>query len=113
MFTNVSSSTCTLSGYPDVTFVTGPAGVQINQPAEPNGLDVTTVVLGQSVTALAALYMSNVDMYSPEQCQPVTTAGIRARVPGTTDLRYVPTPQRVCSVNGVGVPSISPVRALL
>jgi hypothetical protein len=113
VFTNTASRACTMYGYPGVSFLTGPSGSQINQPARrfaPAGPPVL-VRLGAGGQAHADLLLVNVDNFPSDQCRPTLAAGVRVYPPDETAAVFVPSPQRVCTVDGTGLAQISSVRS--
>jgi hypothetical protein len=59
-FTNTSSSTCTMYGFPGAAFVTSPGGSVIGAPAGRVTAEPTLITLGPGVTAHATLAVSDV-----------------------------------------------------
>jgi len=111
LFTNVSGSACTMYGFPGVSYVSGPSGGRIGDPAQRSKSPVE-VVVAAGVTARAVLYETRTGVYDPEQCKPVEPAGILVYPPDETAAVYVATPghEPVCSVGGVNTPLIEPVQ---
>jgi Protein of unknown function (DUF4232) len=107
--TNLSSRTCTLTGYPGVSAV-NLAGQRIGAPARREaGTTTHTVVLAPGVTASATLRIVVAGNYPASACHEVTAAGLRVYPPGQTHSRLVPVPFKACSRTG---PQILLVRAL-
>jgi hypothetical protein len=113
VFTNNSDRTCTMFGYPGVSFVTGPAGTQVNDPAERSGAPAASLVtLPPNARAHASLLLVNVDNYNGSpSCQPTLAAGIRVYPPDDTTALFARYPEWICDVKGTGVPEIYPVQA--
>lgn len=110
VFINMARTTCTMYGYPGVSYVTGPSGWQVNDPAtRAGGIDLTLVKVPPNGSTSAMLYQSRTDPYDPNTCQPMWVAGLRVYPPDEYDALYVSNPTQVCSVNGVAVPVIYPV----
>lgn len=110
VFTNISARSCTMYGYPGVSFVTGSSGKQINDPARRTGGPPSMVKLAPSGKATAALLMVNIGNYATESCKPVQAAGLRIYPPDETAALFAASIQQVCSVNGTGVAQIYPVQ---
>ncbi|MFB9449370.1 DUF4232 domain-containing protein [Dactylosporangium vinaceum] len=111
VLTNPSSRACTLYGYPGVSWVTGDGGQQVNQPAERDtGVEPKQVKLESGQSA-------HVQVRSPQPgnfgdaCKPVDVRGYRVYLPDETAADFVPSPQRVCSADGVGRAQVGPVVA--
>lgn len=96
VLTNKSSKTCTLFGYPGVSY-TDSSGVQIGYPAETSGgsRHVVTLASGQSASAL--LSQPDPGVYPPASCQKKKTAGLRVYPPGQTASLTIGDVAQVCS----------------
>lgn len=102
-FTNISGSTCTLFGYPGVSFVTGPSGSQIGRSALRNPVvAATTVSLAPGAVAHATLQVAEADNYDPAQCQAVTAHWLKIYPPNQFAAVYAPFTTRACSSRSVG-----------
>ncbi len=111
VFTNVSGRTCTLYGYPGVSWVTGPSGQQVNDPVQ-RRTDVTPtrVVLTPGGVAHAQVRHANPELYGPD-CHPVQVAGFRVYPPDETAAVFVPWASQACSAKGVNVGEVWPIAA--
>jgi Protein of unknown function (DUF4232) len=94
-FTNVSSRTCTLSGYPGVSFVTGPTGSQVGNAADrmppPNGL-ARPVALAPGAVASAVLQIADAgNFYPASRCRPASGPYLRVYPPGQTGALFIRT----------------------
>jgi uncharacterized protein DUF4232 len=99
-FTNLSSHTCTLRGYPGVSAIAlngrrlgSPAG---RNPAHP----VRTITLPAGTSAIAVLQITDAHNFPPASCRLTTAAGLRVYAPGVTLARTVPFPFLACSKAG-------------
>jgi hypothetical protein len=110
VFTNVSGRTCTLYGYPGVSWVTGPSGQQVNDPTERAGATPALVVLTPGGVAHAQVRHANPELYGPD-CHPVQVAGFRVYPPDETAAVFVPWASQACSANGVNVGEVWPIVA--
>jgi hypothetical protein len=98
-FTNVSSATCTLFGYPGVSAVNR-AGHQIGRPATRDaGAPATLVSIRPGSSAIATLLATDTGNYAPSACRPVTAFGLRVYGPGQTASEVLPYPLSVCSAS--------------
>jgi hypothetical protein len=96
--TNTSAGTCSLEGYPGVSFVTGPAGTQIGDPARRNPVTApATVTLEAGQVAHATLQVAAAGNYDPTQCMPVMAHYLRIYPPGETTALVVPFAMPACS----------------
>jgi hypothetical protein len=111
LFTNTSATACTMSGYPGVSFVTGPSGTQIGDAAERVGGPAAPVSLAPQGKARANLLLRQVGNYSADACRPTQAAGMRVYPPDETTAIYVTSARQVCSVPGTGFAQIYPVEA--
>ena len=109
--TNVSAATCTLYGYPGVSFVSGVGGQQIGSAAARNPLyPVTTVVLAPNATANATVGVATAANYPAARCHPATAHALRVYPPGQTAAAYVTQDFAACSAS-VLVLTVTAVRA--
>ena len=109
-FTNLSGSSCSLSGYPAVSAVTL-SGTQLGNGSVPSGGTPHTVTLANGATAHAVLGITETGNFPPSQCHPVTAAGLRVHPPGQTKTRVAPFPFAACSKSGPIYLTIRPVQS--
>jgi hypothetical protein len=107
-FTNLSSRTCSLNGYPGVSAV-DLAGRRIGSPATRNPSGVRAVRLANGGTANAVLRIVAAGNYPPSRCHPRTAAGLRVYPPNRRTSKVVPFPLRACAKAGVGYLSVGPL----
>jgi hypothetical protein len=97
-FTNVSSSPCTLDGYPGVSFVTSPSGSQIGSPASRNPVVTPApVTLAAGATAHATLQVVDALNYSAPACHPVTVHWLRVFPPNEYTAVHISFTTTACS----------------
>jgi Protein of unknown function (DUF4232) len=97
-FTNTTGSTCTMFGYPGVSFVTGAPGSQLGRPAKRNPADqATTVMLAPGAVAHATLQVAEAGNYDPSACKPVTAHWLRVYPPNQFSPVYAKYTVQVCS----------------
>ena len=97
--TNTSKSSCYLFGYPGVSFVSGPSGSQIGQPASRNpAVAPSTVILPAGGTAHVTIQVVNALNYSKSSCQPVTAHWLKVFPPGQFTALYIKFTATTCSV---------------
>jgi len=113
VFTNTSGQACTMSGHPGVSFVTGPSGLQVNDPAERVAAGTPPIVtLVPNGKAHANLLLVNVANYAGGNlCQPTQVSGVRVYPPDDTTALFASNPQQICTVKGTGLAQIYPVQA--
>jgi hypothetical protein len=108
--TNTSGKTCTLYGYPGVSWVTGDQGAQVGDPFQRGGThQKVTVTLEAGQAAHAILQMPNAANYDEATCKPVSVRGVRVYPPDDTVAVFVKLPSTQCSAKGV---NIDPVWAI-
>jgi hypothetical protein len=82
---NTGSSTCTLYGYPGVSWVRGAQGLQTGaaavRQADPNGTE-KVVTLAPGALASAPLDIVDAAVIPPSECKPVAVRGLRIYPPG-------------------------------
>jgi Domain of unknown function (DUF4232) len=110
VFTNVSGVTCTLTGYPGVSYV-GTGGVQSGNAAVRTGGSVTTVTLHPGSTASATLHDSNgISGYSPQQCDLSPAQGLRIYPPNQKAALFLPWKTQHCAGRGIHPLTVGPVQ---
>lgn len=99
VFTNVSPKTCTLAGYPGVSYVTRMGGVQVGSPAQrDSGTPVITVTLRPGGTASAVVSDSNgAGGYDPNQCRLTPVEGFRVYPPDQKAALFVTNRTQHCA----------------
>ena len=96
-FTNITGSTCTLFGYPGVSFVTSPSGSQLGRPADRNPPTATLVTLAPGGVAHATIRVAQAANYSASQCVPVTAHWLKIYPPNQFTAIYARYKTQVCS----------------
>lgn len=98
VLTNNGSATCTLHGFPGVSFVAGDDGHQVGNAAdEDKTKPVESVALAPGTSAQFVVRISNAGNYDASTCQPVEARGLRVYTPGETHSAFVPLPMTACS----------------
>ncbi len=88
--TNISGVTCTLYGYPGVSFVTGAGGSQIGAAATRDAATAPALVtLAAGQTAHAPLQVVNASNYPASRCKIVQAHWLRVYPPGQFTPVYV------------------------
>jgi hypothetical protein len=109
-FTNVSGTTCSLYGYPGVSFVAA-SGLQVGaaateDPTYPRLL--VTVTPGSTVHA--ELRITDAQNYPPSTCDPVTVHQLRIFPPGQTSALTIGRIATACSSTSVHILSVQTVQ---
>jgi hypothetical protein len=96
-FTNTGQRTCTLEGFPGVSFVTGDNGRQVGEAANRSGNQGPTITLRPGNSTNAGLIMVNPDPFDPAQCKQVDVRGLRVYPPNETAAMFLPSTGATCS----------------
>jgi len=96
-FTNTTGSTCTLFGYPGVSFVTSPSGSELGRAATRVQPTATLVTLAPGGVAHAILRVAQAGNYSPSACVPVTAHWLRIYPPNQFTAIYARYTVAACS----------------
>jgi hypothetical protein len=109
VLTNTSSATCTLYGYPGVSFVTGVGGSQVGLPATKNPAVATALVTlapGGDADVLLAVH----DAGAMPECKITTVNWLRIYPPGDYGSIYVQYNTQACANPTTSIMSVTPVR---
>jgi Protein of unknown function (DUF4232) len=112
-FTNTSTTTCAMYGYPGVSFAAAAttAGKQIGVAANrATAFTKVTVSLAPGATAHAWLKVAVAQNYPAASCQPVTARWLRVYPPGETVAGYVGHSVSACESSSAPLLTILPVR---
>jgi Protein of unknown function (DUF4232) len=110
-FTNKSHHTCTLYGYPGVSWVTGNKGTQVNDPFQRVSGTRKTIKLAPGGTAHAILITHDALNFPASTCKPVSVRGYRIYPPDETAAVFVSAPQTQCSAKSVNLGQVEPIAA--
>lgn len=111
VLTNTSASTCTLYGYPGVSFVTKAGGQQVGAAATRNPLEPTALVTlppGGQANMIVGLH--DAGNYPPAECQPTSVDWLRIYPPGDYGSVYVQYKAQTCASQAELVLSVTAVR---
>jgi len=100
-FTNVSTHTCSLTGFPGVSAVNF-FGHQIGLAATRSGSAGHAVTIRPGATARAAVLITATGNFPLPTCRPVTADGLLVYAPGQTASDVIPFPFSVCSSHHTG-----------
>ena len=114
-FTNTSSTSCTLFGYPGVSLVVSPGGSQVGNAADRRQADPSlhahTVTLGPGQVAHAVLQINDYGAYPKSRCRPASAPYLRVYPPGQTAPLYIRERYEVnCASTSVTLLHVSPVQ---
>ena len=97
-FVNTSAASCTLYGYPGVSFVTAQGGSQIGPAATRNpAMPKALVTLAPGQTVHAELQVADAENYPPADCGLVTAHWLKIYPPNQTAPVYVSFSAQTCS----------------
>jgi len=92
VFTNAGATSCTLHGYPGVSFVGGGNGTQLGAAADFDpSVAVASVTLAPGGSAHAPLKIAMAGNYDAADCQPSAADGLRIYPPGETHSLFIAT----------------------
>jgi hypothetical protein len=112
VLTNTGAASCTLYGYPGVSFVTAQGGSEVGAPANRNPVSPAALVtLTPGGKANFLLGLTDVGVYSAAQCQPTNVSWLRIYPPGDYGSLYVQYSTQTCAVMSLVVLRTSTVRA--
>jgi hypothetical protein len=111
-FTNTSGSSCTLTGYPGVSLVTGPSHQQLGLAAKRSttGAPAATVTLGPGDTANAVVQIVDALNFPSSSCSPAKAADLKVFPPNQFTAVYLPDTSYGCG-KSVQTLFIAPVRS--
>jgi hypothetical protein len=109
VLTNTSNATCTLYGYPGVSFVTGAGGSQVGAPASKNPVvakALVTLAAGAKADVLLAVH----DAGAIANCKITSVNWLRIYPPGDYGSIYVQYKTQACANPSQSIMSVTPVR---
>jgi hypothetical protein len=96
-FTNKGSRTCTIQGFPGVSYVAGEDGHQVGPAAYREGTKGAAISLTPGKTVSASIGFVQVGNYDPAACKPTSVRGIRVYPPHEYDSMFVASPGTGCA----------------
>ena len=112
VFTNVSSASCTLYGYPGVSLAAGSPAAQVGAAAARSTTAAPVVVtLAPGQTANALLRIVQALNYPQATCSPTATTSLRIYPPNETQPVLLPFKSTGCTSNSVKLLTIGVVQA--
>jgi hypothetical protein len=101
-FTNKGTRTCTIQGFPGVSYVAGGDGHQVGEAAFREGAKGPAISLKPGMTVFAPVGFVQVGNYDPAACKPTSVRGLRVYPPHEYDSMYVAVPGTGCAGNPPG-----------
>lgn len=89
-FTNTSSRSCFIVGFPGVSYVAGDNGVQVGAPAVREGRIGPRVTLAHGAVASTAVDSISTGVWDPAKCRPTPVRGFRVYPPDERASKFVP-----------------------
>lgn len=108
-FTNTGSVSCTLRGFPGVSYVGGGNGTQVGEPATRTDDTVKTRALSPGQSVKAALRRTEPGNYG-DACQETKVDGFRVYPPGSTEAAFVAFKTTGCKSTSAPLLQVGPVR---
>jgi hypothetical protein len=102
VFTNKSGRTCTMQGFPGVSYVTGDDGHQVGEAAVRVGAKGPVITLAPGDKAKAPVGFVQVGNYDTAVCRPTPTRGLRIYPPHDTASMFLPLDGNGCAGNPPG-----------
>lgn len=110
VFTNTSGATCTLYGYPGVSFISA-SGSQVGMPATEDAVYPRQLVtLPPGGTAHAQLRIAAAQNYPSSTCSPVAVSKLKVYPPGQTSALVIPVSSTGCANTSVPILAVQTVR---
>jgi hypothetical protein len=97
IFTNKGARTCTIQGFPGVSFVAGDDGHQVGPAAERVGEKGPVITLKPGDSAFSDIGFVQIQNYDPAECKPTEVRGLRIYPPHDYDSAFVPNPGTGCA----------------
>jgi len=110
-FTNISTATCTLYGYPGVSLVTGAPYSQVGLAAKRTTGTVKQIKLAPGATANALLQIVDALNYPPATCGPTKATALKVYPPNQTAPVYLASTGTTGCAKPVAIMNIGPVQA--
>jgi len=97
VFTNKGSRTCTIQGFPGVSYVAGDDGHQVGPAAFRTGKKGPVITLKPGGSAFADVGFVQVANYDPAVCKPTEVRGLRVYPPHDYDSMFLPNAGTGCA----------------
>jgi hypothetical protein len=114
VLTNKGTTTCTVKGYPGVSFVGNGNGTQLGAAAtrQAAGVPITTLTLAPGAAAHAQLSITMAGNYDAATCNPKTADGLRVYPPDETHSVFVATTSyTACQNASIALLIVRPLQA--
>jgi Protein of unknown function (DUF4232) len=91
-FTNVSSTSCVVVGFPGVSYVAGDKGAQVGAPAVRSGKIGAQTTLKPGQVASTVISSVDVEVFDASVCKPTAVRGYRIYPPDSTASMFIALP---------------------
>lgn len=102
VFTNKGNRTCTIQGFPGVSYVAGDDGHQVGPAAFRNGKKGPVVTLKPGGTAFADIGFVQVANFDPAACKPTAVRGLRIYPPHEFNSMFIEAAGTGCAATPPG-----------
>ena len=99
VFTNTGSTSCTMRGWPGVSYVTGDSGSQVGAPAQRSGSIGSSVTLAPKAIASSVVTVTDVSVFDASACKPTSVRGFRVYAPDDTASLFIARSGTGCAAN--------------
>jgi hypothetical protein len=97
VFTNKGTRTCTMQGFPGVSFVAGDDGHQVGPAAFRDGTKGPAVTLAPGASSFVDIGFVQVGNYDANVCKPTEVRGLRVYPPHDYDSMFLANPGTGCA----------------
>jgi hypothetical protein len=97
VFTNKGTRTCTMQGFPGVSYVAGDDGHQVGPAAFRDGAKGSAVTLKPGDSSFVDIGFVQVGNYDPNVCKPTEVRGLRVYPPHDYDSMFLANPGTGCA----------------
>ncbi|MEU8244423.1 DUF4232 domain-containing protein [Actinoplanes missouriensis] len=111
VFENTARFSCTLDGFPGVSFVAGNEGSQVGSAFLRSNAARHLVTLKPGGKVQATILIADYRNVDAADCKPVQVRGYRVYPPNETAAAFVPKPQTACSAPNEAAGQVQPVTA--
>lgn len=94
-FTNVGRTSCTITGFPGVSYVAGDNGTQVGAPAVRSGPMGAKITLAPGQVASTVIHSVQAGVFDPGVCRPTPVRGYRVYPPNNTAAMFIALPSGV------------------
>lgn len=94
-FTNAGRTSCTIAGFPGVSYVAGANGTQVGAPAVRSGPMGARITLAPGQVASTVIHSVQVGVFDPAVCKPTPVRGYRIYPPNNTAAMFIALPNGV------------------